>query len=369
MGGRILALVIKELLAIARDRSGRMVLIGPPIVQLFVFAFAATLEVKNISIAILDHDRGVWSRELVERFHGSPVFQTVTQVGSTREIRALVDAQKVIGALTIPQHFSSDIKAGRPTALQIVLDGRRANAAQIVEGYVGQIIENISQTAHPLKGRGAQAGQLVVRNWFNPNLDYHWFTVPSLIGTIGLLLGISITALSIARERELGTFDQLLVSPLRPAEILIGKTLPSLLIGLAQGTVFLGIAVLIFGIPFAGSLGLLFLSLTVYLIAVIGVGLFISAMSQTQQQAFLGAFLFSAPAILLSGFATPVENMPGWLQTASVINPLRHFLVIVNGLFTKNMGAETVFENIVPLVLIALVTMVAAAFLFTRRLG
>lgn len=367
MFGRILALVIKELLAIARDRSARMVLIGPPIAQLFIFAFAATLEVKNVSIAVLDQDRGVWSRELVARFDSSPTFQTVRPVANAQQARALIDNQSVIGAVTIPQHFSSDFKAGRPTAVQLVLDGRRANAAQIVQGYIAEIIEDVAQTRQTATGPPG-ASQLVVRNWFNPNLDYYWFTVPSLIGTIGLLLGISVTALSIARERELGTFDQLLVSPLRPGEILIGKTLPSLLVGLAQGTVFLAIAAFIFAIPFTGSLTLFYLSLTVYLIAVIGVGLFISSLSQTQQQAFLGAFLFSAPAILLSGFATPVENMPGWLQDASLINPLRHFLVIVNGLFTKDMGAAAVLENIVPLLIIASVTMVAAAFLFTRRM-
>ena len=368
MGGRLIALIVKELLAILRDRRGRTVLIVPPILQLFLFAFAATLDVKSVSMAVLDQDRGRWAHELVERFAGSPTFTEIRSVAGPAEIRALIDAQEVILVVQIPQGFSGDIEAGRTTAVQLILDGRRSNAAQIVQGYAAEIVQGLNSAIAAENGRPGPPSLLVVRNWFNPNLDYHWFTVPSLIGTLGLLLGLSITALSVARERELGTFDQLLVSPLQPAEILIGKTVPSLIVGLVNGTIFLLIAALIFRIPFTGSVLLLYASLTVYLVSVIGVGLFISSLSKTQQQAFLGSFVFAAPAILLSGFATPVENMPDWLQAFTQINPLRHFLVIVNGLFTKDMPAQTVFENAWPLALIALVTMTSAAWLFRRRM-
>lgn len=368
MGTRLAALVVKELLAILRDRRGRMVLIVPPIVQLFIFAFAATLEVKNVAMAVLDQDRGRWAHELVQRFAGSPTFREIQYLESLAEIRSVIDTQAVILVVHIPQNFSSDIEAGRAPAVQLVLDGRRSNAAQIVQGYAAEIVQDLNRTIAVERGRPGPQSLLVERSWFNPNLEYHWFTVPSLIGTLGLLLGLSVTALSIARERELGTFDQLLVSPLQPGEILIGKTVPSLIVGLFNGTIFLLIATLVFQIPFTGSVLLLYASLTVYLVAVIGVGLFISSLSQTQQQAFLGAFVFAAPAILLSGFATPVENMPDWLQTLTLINPLRHFLVIVNGLFTKDMPADTVFENAWPLILIALVTMTSAAWLFRRRM-
>lgn len=369
MGSRIRALVIKELLAILRDPRGRAVLIVPPILQLFIFAFAATLEVTNVSIAILDQDRGRWAQELVLRISGSPTFTQVRMVEGQPEVRPLIDTRQVLLAAQIPPGFSGDIVAGRPTAMQLVLDGRRSNAAQIVQGYVTAIVQGLNADIAAEAGRPQPPGALVVRNWFNPNLDYHWFTVPSLIGTIALLVGISVTALSVARERELGTLDQLLVSPLRPAEILIGKTVPSLLVGLVHGTLFLAVATLVFGIPFTGSLWLLYASLALYLVSVIGIGLFISTLAQSQQQAFLGAFVFAAPAILLSGFATPVENMPDWLQTATVINPLRHFLVIVNGLFTKDMPAATVAESALPLALIALVTMTLAAVLFRRRVA
>ncbi|MEZ5666222.1 MAG: ABC transporter permease [Alphaproteobacteria bacterium] len=369
VGGRIAALIVKELQAILRDRRGRMVLIGPPIVQLFVFAFAATLEVRNVSLAVLDQDRGRWSVELVERLAGTPTFTSVRAVARPAEIAELIDTQEVLAAVHIPQGFSADIAAGRPTTVQIALDGRRSNAAQIVQGYVARIVQAMAADAADAYGRPAPPGTLVVRSWFNPNLIYRWFTVPSLIGTIGLLIGISVTALSVARERELGTFDQLMVSPLTPAEIVIGKSVPSLIIGLVQGTIFLAIATLVFGIPFTGATWLLYASLAVYLVAVIGIGLFISAVAQTQQQAFLGAFVFAAPAILLSGFATPVENMPDWLQALTVVNPLRHFLVIINGLFTKDMPAATVLDNAWPLAVIALCTMSAAAWLFRRRIA
>ena len=368
MGGRLASLIVKELLAILRDRRGRMVLILPPILQLFIFAFAATLEVKNVSMAVLDQDQGRWAYELVQRFAGSPTFRDIRHIVSVAEIRPLIDSQKVILVVHVPQDFSSDIEAGRPADVQLILDGRRSNAAQIVQGYATEIVQDLNLTIATKRNQPGSPSLLVVRNWFNPNLEYHWFTVPSLIGTVGLLLGLSVTALSIARERELGTFDQLLVSPLHPAEILIGKTIPSLIVGLFNGTIFLLIAIFVFRIPFTGSILLLYASLTVYMISVIGVGLFISSLSQTQQQAFLGAFVFAAPAILLSGFATPVENMPDWLQTFTLINPLRHFLVIVNGLFTKDMPIGTVFENAWPLILIALTTMTSAAWLFRRRM-
>ena len=369
MGARLSALIIKELLAILRDPRGRVVLIVPPILQLVVFAFAATLEVKDVALAVLDHDRGHWASELVGRFEGSPTFGEIRHIGSVGEIRGLVDNQEVIAVAQIPQDFSADIAARRAASLQLILDGRRSNAAQIVQGYVAGIVQGLNADIAAAQGRPGPPSTLIGRSWFNPNLDYQWFTVPSLIGTIGLLLGISVTALSIAREKELGTFEQLLVSPLRPAEILFGKTVPSLLIGLFHGTIFLLIAIHAFGIPYTGSIWLLYGSLAVYLVSVIGIGLFISTLAQTQQQAFLGAFVFAAPAILLSGFATPVENMPDWLQDLTLINPLRHFLVIVNGLFTKDMPLATVAANAWPLTVIALVTMTLASWLFRRRLG
>jgi ABC-2 type transport system permease protein len=253
----------------------------------------------------------------------------------------------------------------------VILDGRRSNASQIVLGYLTAIASDVSSSIR-LEEAGAGAlsdaaqAPLAVRHWFNPNLTYLWFTVPGLIGTLGLLISLVVTGQSVARERELGTFDQLMVSPLRTSEILIGKLVPPLIIGMVQATAFILVTVFFFEVPLRGSLGLLYLGVFFFLASAVGVGLFISSLAETQQQAFLGTFLFASPAILLSGFATPIENMPGWLQTVTLINPLRHVIVILRGVFLRGMPSADVMANIVPLMLIALVTMTVAAWLFRR---
>lgn len=368
MWNRVLALVVKELLALLRDPKARMVLIVPPIVQLFVLSFAATLEVKNVDIALLDRDGGHASRELVQRIEGSTFFREVLRVDDLDALHAAVTRQRVIAAVHIGPTFSRDVAARRPARAQVILDGRRSNAAQIVGGYLTQIAERLSADLAQGARRTPPGPVIVARNWFNPSVDFTWHTVPGLIGVISLLTGIIVTALSVARERELGTFDQLMVSPLRTHEILIGKTLPPLLVGLFHTTIFILAAVFFFEIPLRGSVALLYGAAVLYLAALIGVGLFISSISATQQQAILGAFLFGSPAILLSGFATPIENMPGWLQTLTWINPLRHFLVIVKGVFLKALPFEEVLRNTGPLVVIAFVTLGSAAWLFRHRM-
>ena len=368
MWGRIRALIRKELLAVLRDRRSRLVLVGPPLIQLLLFSYAATLDVTNVSIGVLNRDAGRWGTELVQRLDGAATFSRIVSVRGVQEIDGLIDTRAVIAVVHVGPDFSRDVEAGRPARLQIVLDGRRSNAAQIVQGYLTRVVDAVGadiQVAH----RGTAAPDAIVeRHWFNPNLDYQWFTVPSLIGVIALLISLVVTGQSVARERELGTFDQLLVSPLRVHEILIGKTVPPLLIGLFHATVFVLAAAFVFKVPLLGSVVLLYASLVIYLASIIGVGLFISALAQTQQQAFLGSFLFTAPAVLLSGFASPVDNMPGWVQTLTLANPLRHFLVIVRGIFLKDLPATEVLANALPLVAIAAITLGAAAWLFTRRL-
>ena len=369
MWRRLEALIVKELLALWRDPKGRAILIVPPILQLLVFAHAATLEVRNVDIAVLNRDSGRWGAELVQRFEGAATFNEVVRIRGMPEIRPLIDRQEVLAVLHVGPEFSRRIEAGLPADIQVILDGRRSNAAQIVQGYISQIVQRLDAELAERAGGAAPLSTVVSRNWFNPNLEYVWFTVPSLIGMIALLIGITVTALTIARERELGTFEQLLVSPLRPFEILIGKTVPPLLIGLFHATLYVAAAVFLFGVPLVGSLALLYPSLILYLAAVIGIGLFISSLSQTQQQAVLGAFVFASPAILLSGFASPVENMPEWLQAVTIVNPLRHFQVIVIGVFLKGMPAREVLANTLPLLGIAAFTLTAAAWLFRSRMG
>ncbi|HEV7306606.1 ABC transporter permease [Ensifer sp.] len=365
---RLKALIVKELLAVLRDPKGRTVLIVPPILQLLVFSYAATLEVTNVDVLVLNRDNGQWSQELVERIGGSPTFRSVRFTDRPDEVQEAIDTQKFIAAIEIGPSFSRDIEAGQPAEVQMILDGRRSNASQIVSGYLTRIVATLAADTPAGKRMASNAVSVVARNWFNPNLTYQWFMVPNLVASIALLIGLIVTALSIARERELGTFDQLMVSPLRTHEILIGKLVPPMMIGLFHITIYILAAVFIFAVPLRGSLFLLYGSAIFYLASVVGLGLFISALSMTQQQAILGAFLFMVPAMLLSGFATPIENMPAWLQPITYVNPLRYFLVIVKGVFLKDIPAVEVVRQTIPLLLIAIVTLSAASWLFRRRL-
>jgi ABC-2 type transport system permease protein len=370
MWRRLRALIMKELLAVLRDPRSRMILIGPPLLQMFVFSYAATLDVTNIDIGVLNRDAGRWSAEFIERLDGAPYFRSLKPMAQLQEARAALDNRRVIAVLNFGQDFSRDVAAGRPAEVQVLLDGRRSNASQIVLGYLTAIANDLSKSIRvkdETKADDHSGDAIVVRHWFNANLIYQWFTVPGLLGTLGLLIALVVTGQSVARERELGTFDQLMVSPLRLHEILIGKTLPPLIIGMTQMTALLLVAVFFFQVPLRGSVPLLYLGFVFFLASVVGVGLFISSISQTQQQAFLGTFLFAAPAILLSGFATPIENMPDWLQLITEANPLRHFLVVVRGVFLRDMPPLDVASHLLPLVVIAAFTLSTAAWLFRAR--
>lgn len=362
---RILYLTIKEILAIMRDPRSRVVVIVPPLVQLLIFSFAATLEVKNVKLAVYHRDGGKWGVELVQRFAATNTFSEIVPVYAEDQIDRVIGEQRAIGVLVVPDDFSRRIQTGQTAEAQLLLDGRKTNSAQIVRGYAETIVQQFNRDL--AEAAPARAG-LIERHWFNPNLDYLWYTVPSLFAILTLLVTLLVTSLSVAREREMGTFEQLLVSPLRASEILAGKSAAALLIALIEGSVFLVIAAFGFRVPLEGALVLLYPAFAFFLLAVIGIGLFISSMSMTQQQAILGAFMFMVPAVLLSGFATPIENMPGWLQTVSLANPLRWFLVISRGIFLKDLPARVVFSNTWPLMIIALITLTAAAWLFRKRM-
>jgi drug efflux transport system permease protein len=366
--GRIYALLIKEILAVWQDPKSRAVLIVPAILQLVVFSFAATLDIKNVSVAVSDKDYGRYSYELIQRFVGSPTFSDIVFVKNLDEMQKVLDRQKAIMGIHFESDFSENIAAGRTAGLQVILDGRRSNASQIVLGYTNSVLAQFQEDILSERGSDGPVAVMVYRSWFNPNRDFIWFTVPNLIGILSMVIALLVTSLSVARERELGTFDQLLVSPLNPSEILVGKTLPALLIGVAEGTLIIFAAIFLFRVPFEGSYLMLYIGLTAFIMATVGVGLFISSMAKTQQQAILGVFVFMVPAVSLSGFATPVENMPDWLQTATLINPLRHFLVIVKGVFLKSMPFHAVFNSTWPLLVIGIVTFSSAAWFFRRRL-
>lgn len=361
---RLRAQIIKELLSVLRDPKSRFVLIGPPLIQLLVFSFAATLEVKNIDIAVLNHDAGRASIELVQELGASNLVRHIHLAANEQDVAAMINRQQVIAAVIIPATFSRDIAAGRSGVAQVILDGRKANAGQITLSYLQTIAANTGATLIQSSPRQLT----VVRHWFNPNLIYQWFVVPSLAGILVTFISLMVTALSIARERELGTFDQLLVSPCTPMEIIIAKMVPAFLIGTALATLMMGAAVYLFGIPFTGSFTLLFLSLILFILSLVGIGLMISSVCSTQQQAILGAFAIGVPAILMSGFATPVENMPRLLQWAAEAIPLKHFLIILQGSFLKALPPEDIFANAWPMAIIAAVTLILATVLVRSKL-
>lgn len=363
---RVTALIMKELRTLFRDPKARIVLIAPPLLQLFIFTFAATLEVKNASLIIFNQDQGKYGYELVQRYAGSPMFTQLTFTNNENEFVPAIDQQLAIAAIHIPADFSRKLAAGDQAVLQIILDGRRSNAAQIVNGYLSQMTNQYTNEIQTERGN-TEPIDIATRHWFNPNLLYQWFTVPSLVGILGTLVALIITALSVARERELGTFDQLLVSPLTSTEILIGKTVPAILVGIGESLLIFVVAVTIFHIPFTGSFILLLLSMIAFILSIVGVGLFISSLSSTQQQAILGTFTFMVPAVTLSGYAAPIENMPAWLQKIVWINPLKHYLITVKGLFLKDMPAIEVWSNTWPLLIIGSFTLTFSVWFFKHR--
>jgi ABC-2 type transport system permease protein len=365
---RILTLIQKEVLAVLRDPRNRIALILPPILQLFLFSFTGTLEVKHVALGIWNQDYGQVANELIERLCASPNFGHVEFAHSRQELQQMIDDQRVMLAITFLPDFSRKFCEDHMAPLQMIADGRKSNSAQIAQGYVSQIVNQFvsEQTA---TDNSAPNVQVVERTWFNPNLDYIWFTLPSLAVMITLQICLNVTAMSVAREREMGTFEQLLVSPIRPLEIMAGKSIPALILALIEVTIFILITVFIFRIPFHGSVPFLYLSLTVFVIAMIGIGLSISSIALTQQQALLGIMTTLLPATLLSGYAAPIENMPVWLQPLTYANPLRYIMVVMKGVFLKDMPPLEILNNTWPMAIIAVFTLTLATWLFRRRLA
>ncbi|MFQ5642615.1 MAG: ABC transporter permease [Thiogranum sp.] len=366
---RIVALAVKELLAILRDSQSRMVLIGPPIAQLIIFGYAATYDLNDIPVAVYNEDRSLPSRELVARVTGSPHFRLVASLEHDAQVAPLIDNKDVLMVLHLGQHFSRDLKRGRSTPVQLLIDGRNSNTALLALGYMRVIFTDFNIDWSRRQGLPGPPATLQVRPWYNENLLSRWFIVPGIIGLLTLVVTTIVTGLSVAREREAGTFDQLLVTPLRPVEILIGKSVPGILIGLVEGTFILLVAVYWFDIPLRGSPGALYLGMFLFLLSAVGVGLMISSLAVTQQQGILGAFLFLVPAVILSGFATPVSNMPELVQQLTVINPLRYFLVILRGVFLEGDSYTLLFDQYWPMAVIAVVTLIIAGWLFRHRVN
>jgi ABC-2 type transport system permease protein len=368
MWQRIVALMRKEFLAVLKDRRSRFVLILPPLIQLLVFGYAATFDLNNVSYALYDEDKGAAARQLAAAFRGSDRFREVATIGSAAEIAPLVDSRRVMAVVHLGPQFTRDLLIGKPAPLQVIVDGRNSNSALIALNYVRRIVNGFNEdwiAAHNLPQPPAR---LQTRAWFNPNLESRWFFIPGLAGVITLLVALLVTALSVAREREQGTFDQLLVTPLRPVEILIGKALPGFIIGFIEATVIILAATLWFDIPLRGSLAVLYAGLALFLLSAVGVGLMLSSLAVTQQQGLLGAFLFMVPAIILSGFATPIANMPKAVQMVTLLDPLRYFLVILRKVFLEGVSFDVLLPQMWPMAVIGVVSLASAGWLFRHRM-
>ena len=366
---RIVALSIKELLAILRDKQSRIVLIGPPIAQLLVFGYAASFDLNNIPVAVYNEDRSAPSRELVARVTGSPHFELVGYLDHDAQIAPLIDNKDALMVLHLGPRFSEYLKRGKTAPVQLIIDGRNSNTAMLALGYLRSILTDFNVDWSRQHGRPGPPATLKIRPWYNENLLSRWFIVPGIVGLLALVVTTIVTGLSVAREREAGTFDQLLVTPLRPVEILIGKSIPGILIGLIEGT-FIRLEVgFWFEVPRRGSLGALYLGRFLFLLSAVGVGLMISSLAVTQQQGILGAFLFLVPAVILSGFATPISNMPAVVQYLTLINPMRYFMVILRGVFLEGDSYELLFSQYWPMAIIAIVTLSLAGWLFRKRMN
>ena len=368
MGERIRQMIRKEFIELFRDKRMRGIVFVIPLIQLFVFGYAVTTDVNNIVTAIYDRDHSVDSRELAARFKGSDYFRVLYHPSSGKELQELVDRGKVLCAVEIKEGFARDLARGLPTAVQVIVDGTDSNTASVASSYAARIITQYGID----KGSGVQVKpmQLEVRSqaWYNPDLTSRNYNVPAVIAVLIMLICLLLTSMAIVREREIGTMEQLMVTPLRPLELMIGKTIPFAIIGFFDMLLVTAAGTAWFNIPIAGSLGLLFFGTAIYLISVLGIGLLISTISRTQQQALMATFLVFAPAILLSGFMFPIENMPSAVQYLTYVNPLRYILVIIRGVFLKGNGLTVLWPEITALAILGLLLIALSSLRFRKQI-
>jgi ABC-2 type transport system permease protein len=374
---RIIALTFKELLATLKDRHAQFSIFVPPVLQCLIYGYVASYDLNDIPYAVLDRDRSPASTDLLARLDGSKTFHRVANLEQSTDVKKFIDEGRALLVIQIDQDFERKLLGGQGAELQVVADGRNSNTAGTATGYIGEVVESFNldwRAEHAPLGAPSLPGgangtiNVVARAWYNPNLETRWNMIPGLIGTLTMMEVLLLTAMSIAREREQGTFDQLLVTPFRPAEIMAGKTIPPMLIGIVQATMVLLVAQLWFRIPFAGSFIVLYAGMTLFLLAAVGLGLLVSAFAGTMQQAMLYSFVVMMPFILMSGLTTPISSMPEVLQYVTLINPLRYAIEIAHRVYLEGAGLSLLSSQLWPLGLIALVTLSVASWLFRRGL-
>jgi ABC-2 type transport system permease protein len=376
MWGRVITLLIKEFLELRRDKWSRFRLTVPTIVQVIVFGYAATFEVFGVSTAILDLDHSQESRELISRFTFSERFHIVAIARAQSDIQAAIDNGDAAVAIVIHPGFAQSLRKGQAAPIQVILDGTNSNTALISLGYVNDISAKFAQDyttdlAYRLQGEhGARFFQVVIepRPWYNPDLNSRWFFVPGVIATLTLVIVVNLTSFAVVREREVGTLEQIMVTPVRPLEFVIGKAIPFFFVGLALVVLIAAIATLWFRVPFAGNPLTLLLGTSLYLFSVLGIGLLISTLCKTQQQAFVTNFFVVNPMFTLSGFSFPISSMPDPLQWLTFIDPVRYYLVVIRGTFLKGVGLAELWPQMLALTILGLATLTACVFRFSKSL-
>lgn len=333
----VLEMVKKERRQLLRDPRTRLIVFVAPIVQLLLFGYAVNTDIRDTATFVVDRDATTESRQLVEAFETTGRFEMTGASTRSADLGRALDRGEAVVGLEIPAGFARDLAAGRTARIQVLVDGTLSNTATVARGYAMRVVEAFGRERMP-PGAIPLGIELRPRVWYNPDLESRAYNVPAVIGVVVLLMCLLLTALAVAREREMGTLDQLMVTPLTPAELMLGKTLPVAVVGLVDLALVSLVAVYWFGVPMRGTVFALVLAATLYILAGLAAGLLISTISRTQQEAFLTMFLFLLPAIILSGFLYPVETMPTFFQWLAEANPVRHFLLVVRGIFLKGEG-------------------------------
>ena len=369
---RVRCIVKKELLELRQDRRLFGLVIMAPIVQLTMLGYAATNDVRDVPVVVVDSDRSTESRDVISRFDASQNFVVVDAVTSLDEIEAYLDEGRAWMALSIPPGYGERIRRGQPTAVQVVADGTDASSTNVALGYAGTLVAAYAREVAAANGRG-RAAPLVsadVRVWFNPQLESRDFMIPGIVALLLLVITTNLSSMAIVREKELGTLEQLNVTPLARWELIVGKLLPYAVIGMLDVLLVVSVAVFWFEIPMRGSVPLLLAMSLVYLLSTLGLGLFVSTISATQQQAMMTTtFFFMLPMVFLSGFIFPIENMPEAIQPVTYLIPLRYFLVIVRGIFLKGVGLETLWPDAAALLAWGLAMLTLATLRSSKRLA
>ena len=354
MLGRLKQMLIKEFIQVFRDKRTRFVLFGPPLIQMLIFGYAASYEIRHVSTVVLDYDHSQESRELISRFAATPYFDIQRNLSRPDEIRDLIDRGDTTVAVQINAGFSQLLRKGATAPVQVVVDGTNSNTALIAVGYINQIAQRYAsdyqrdrmQRLAPQLLTVMPSVELEQRPWYNTDLRSRWFFVPGVIGSLTMIIVITLTAFAVVREREIGTLEQIMVTPIRPVEFILGKTLPFFLIGLVDVALIATLGTLWFKIPLRGSLLVLLAGTVLFLVCMLGVGLLISTISSTQQQAMVTGFFFIMPAIVFSGFGFPISTMPHWLQVGTYASPLRYFLIVLRGVYLKGVGFNVLWPQL-----------------------